>query len=717
MTLTKLQLKEKKKQLDQIAYLKGNAISQWSFKGAKTWRAIFKGQGLEVEDSPDLDKPIVVKDIKEYYAKKEQEVEQSFLEEAQAAEARAKAPPVEYKEEATVLDEVLKEEERLHPSARQKVTLFPFQERAALALWNGFVRDNLPAMMLLAPVGTGKTFIVGALDARLLDYGFHNNKTISPWAYTYVTKASILAQTERVLQNKFSIHPICECRVINIEQLRSSFGSLMLDSKTIVQNGEEHVAWNWRPGLHPFMIQWDECQILKNTDSTQSLIAQAFNKLDTPHVQLFFSATPFMRVAEAKCFAIATKLRFKFGGQIHTLSEDTWPMFSKMVASPAEPEEYSPSAVDRLMEYLDPYIVQVKGVHSQFKARNSTQLIDFRTEEERKFYDSAWQRYLAAVAKVQGEEGLSGTDSRFMILVQFLKFRMAAELCRAEYLADAMVDSVAKGQAAVCAVNFKGTIRKIVTILHDKHGISRDEISLIWGGGKSGPTAKQKTKAQFSNEKVMEMMKAIGMSLKDFNLDDVDDYVEEEDRPELRLGAQSLSARQSEIDRFQSGKSLYCLYTFKSGGVGLSLHHSDELTNYKCKRKKSGWYEESDIPNVPTRQRVVFLAPTYSAIELVQGLGRAPRLTSLSDTPQVVVFYRGTIEEQVAAIVSVKLRCLRRVVRQKESWEDCIVGGVPVNEREFKLGAIRTAADSPAEESSDEDDGADGCFIEDEEEE
>jgi len=735
MTPTTQQLKDKKRRLNEVAILKGAAIAAYSFKGMRTWRAFYQHNGQGSGDTlvADLDGAITVKDIKEYYAKKEQEVESEFNETYNNSDilvrqsfAREKAG---IQEEVSIVpdrintrpeadkkvEDELKQEETLPPCARQKVTLFPFQERAAAAMYHGYVTDDKPAMMLLAPVGTGKTYMVGALVCRLHDKGYHNGKTFSPWAYTYVTKASILAQTERVLRDKFSTNPISECRVVNIEQLRAQFGELMINCKTIVQNGEEHLVWEWKPGLHPFFISWDECQLLKNTGSQQSMIAQAFNKLKTPHKQLFFSATPFMRVAEAKCFAVATGLMFKMGGQNHKLTDETWPVFAKMIAAPAEPEEYSPAAVDRLMEYLSPYIVQVKGVHSQFKALNSTLMIDFRTVEERKFYDQAWNRYLAAIAKIKGLEGLDESNSHMMILVQFLKFRMAAELCRADYLADAMYESVQKGQAAVCAVNFKGTIRKIVEILHDKHGVSREMISLIWGGGKTGPTKKQKLKEKFTDAKVLEMLKAIGMDLKDFKLDDVDDYVEQEDRPELQLGTQSLGQRQLEIDRFQSGKSLYCLYTFKSGGVGLSLHHSDELTKVKCKRKKSGWYVEEDIPNVPTRPRIVFLAPTYSAIELVQGLGRAPRLTSMSDTPQVVVFYRGTIEEQVCAIVSMKLRCLRRVVRQRESWEECIIGGVPLSEQEFKLGAVKTVA---PEEVEDESDGSEeGMFGEDEEDE
>ena len=99
-------------------------------------------------------------------------------------------------------------------------------------------------------------------------------------------------------------------------------------------------------------------------------------------------------------------------------------------------------------------------------------------------------------------------------------------------------------------------------------------------------------------------------------------------------------------------RSKGCIFTFKSGGVGLSLHHK--------------WPD--------TRPREGYLTPVYSAMELVQGLGRLPRLTSLSETFQFMVYYGGTIEDQVAAKVSQKLGCLSKVVRQRESWEDIIVG-------------------------------------------
>lgn len=569
-------------------------------------------------------------------------------------------------------------DERLPVSDKQLCNLFAFQERAAVQLLNNIIKKHYRGQLLRAAVGTGKTFIIGAVARRLIDMGYCDGKTFSPWPIVYVTKASIVEQTERVLKQLFGIDIVNEVKVINIEQLRASFGELMVRAETVVKNGEEEIKWVWRKGVHPLIIFWDECQILKNTSSQQSQLAQAFNEINDPAtVQIYFSATPFLRVCEAKCFAVSTRLKRKYGiTEGVALSNESWPDYESHIANPAEPEEYNQAAVKRLMESLDPYIVDVKGVRPQFNALNSIQLISFATREEQLFYEAAWEKYEERRKKIEGYE-LSGGQSRFLILAQFTIFRKAAELCRAERLADAMYESVQKGEAACLAVNFKGTIRRVVQVLNAKYGVPRDCISLIWGGGKTAKNEKQKKKEKIVAVAGLEdLLSEMGMSMDDLRLGDVDEYVDDDKdnaiSERLRLGTQSKPERQKEIDRFQSGKSLYCLFTFKAGGVGLSLHHSDEMTKKKCRRKKNNWVYPEDVAAIPTRPRVCFLAPTFSAIELVQGLGRCPRLTSLSDTKQVVIFYRNTIEERVAAIVSQKLRCLKEVVRTRESWEEVI---------------------------------------------
>lgn len=696
------------------------ARSSWQFRNLKTFEDLLVNVGydrgsVQAYYPPEqLSKPVGFKDIESFFLSRKLEIdrEYSWLDNPPAKPYKL---PLPYEYEGITISEPVKKQrekkqsedeeeqgdfEPLPSNKLQVCKLYPFQERAAAKLAFSIVNQNKRGQLLRAAVGTGKTYIVGRVAAYLKAIGYWKGKTFSPWPMVYVTKASIVEQTKRVLKEQFGLCTATECVVINIEQLRAQFGELMVGTETIVQQGEEHIVWKWKPFVHPLIIFWDECQILKNTDSQQSEIAQAFNVInDPPTIQIFFSATPFMRVCEAKCFAVATRLKSKFGIATTALTNDNWSQYAAHVAHPAEPEEYSPAAVERLMDSLNDYIVDVKGVRPQFNAFNNVQMIEFSTPEEAKFYHDAWARYEMMKQKIEGYE-LSGSQSRFLILAQFTIFRKAAELCRCEYFAAIMYQHMKDGKAPVLAVNFKGTIRRTVKILCEKYGVKRDDIALIWGGGKTQATKKQKAKKAITESaEVLEILRQSGITLDSLHLSDVEDYVDNDDgdNDKYRLGTQSLKQRQVEIDRFQSGKARFAMFTFKAGGVGLSLHHTDEMTKIKAERTRNNWAVPETIAAVPTRPRVCILAPTFSAIELVQGLGRCPRLTSLSDTVQTIVFYRGTIEERVAAIVSQKLRCLRKVVRTHESWESCIVGGVGKDETKL-IGAVPDMDKDPVED-------------------
>jgi hypothetical protein len=415
-----------------------------------------------------------------------------------------------------------------------------------------------------------------------------------------------------------------------------------------------------------------------------------------------------------KVFACATKkpLGVMYGLPEGTvLNDSTWPTYAAYICSGGNPEEYVEAHVERLMKDLKDYIVRVKGVRPQFESNNQVKLIDFRTPAERQFYEKAMQRFLERKAKNEKDksEGKGGINP----LVILQQFSIAAEVCRAEYIADLMIAKQKEGFAACAAVKWKPTLIAIEQFLEAK-GVKRDDISLIWGGGQTGLTKKQKTKAKLKQMK--DKIEATGVSLEelieDAELTDVEDR-ELLNLPESsRLGAQNLEQRQEEIDRFQSGKSLYCIYTFKAGGVGLSLHHCDEMTTFKCRRKESGYAVEEDIPLVPTRPRFNVVAPTYSAMDMVQGLGRCPRLTSLSTTEQWMVLYKDAqVERDMADIVSQKLRCLSTVVMMRESWQDMIIGTKP---KEYYMESTRHArvdesimdaqsADAAVENSDEED--------------
>lgn len=608
----------------------------------------------------------------------------------------------------------------LEPSPKETAFLFWHQKKAANEILESIYQDRR-GQLLLAGVGTGKTFILGAVLRRLLDKDFTTSKgSISPFPIVYVTKATIVEQTARVLEKHFGITEQ-DVTVINIEQLRAKFGSMFLTETIEFQGGQEHVVWKWRKNVFPCLIIWDECQVLKNQDSIQSKIAQSYNDiLSKSTYQIFSSATPFTRVCEAKCFAVSTRIPFTFGiAKDAPLTNPHWSSFAEELAAPFDPAEHSPAAIDRLVTRLEKYIVRVKNVHTQFKAINSVKMIDFENQADKIYYEKAWENYLVKKAQIEGSDSANpGMD----ILAQLGIFRQAAELVRASYLAREMWYAVThNNQAAIAALNFKNTITKVVRILIEEYHVPREQISLIWGGATK--TAKEKENAKKKKIKksldlspeVLQALEEEGITMADLDLDEIEEMPEfKKDIPdEYRLGVQSVAERQREIDRFQSGKSLYCLYTFRAGGVGLSLHHTDEATNFwntkietfkgwldneivpwnakkkldkdktlagKVRHKESGYAFEQDIPYIPTRQRINFVAPTYSAIELVQGLGRAPRLTSLSDTYQYLIFYKGTIEEKVAHIVSVKLRCLGKVVRQKESWEGVMLGKKPSDE-------------------------------------
>lgn len=670
---------------------------QFQINRLKTWHDLYRVTGYDetyIEQTfpkDTLEVPITVKEVKAWcstltndledaickhnlggvaVAKEEVKVEPTANNEATESSTKATVaavtPPT-----ATIADEsgmTSSSDYGLEASPNEKAFLFWFQRKAAKEILDKFRIDNLPAVLLLAATGTGKTYIDAAVDRRLKDCGFDTGKTWGPTSTLLVTRASVVEQTKRVLKNLFNVmHPV-DTEVVNIEQLRSRAGEFWIRSFNVIESGEEVEKYEWKPMINPSRIRWDECQALKNDGTIQSMIAYAYSRMPNT-TQLFISATPFTRVSEAKAFAIATRKDISHitGIPGQKLSESTWPTYSALIAAPSEPVEYNEAAVERLMKDLDVYIVRVKGVRWQFNALNKVEIIDFEDDERRQEYATAWQKYVNQMAMLEKEVS---DNPMIRKLVEQMKFLAAAEYAKRYVYARRMFEDVQSGHAACLAVKFKKTIIGVVKILNEKYGVDREMISLIWGGGQTQMTAKQKLKAKIMEN--IEVFKEQGISLEDMMLDDVDDRVMEELPEHLRLGNQSLMERQKEIDKFQRGRSLYCIYSFKSGGVGLSLHHTDEFVPQKVRRQKNGYAVVEDIPKIPVRVRKVTISPDWSAIGLVQAVGRVPRLTSLSNSEQTLLFYRGTVEEEQAYVVTHKLKCLGKVVRQHESWQDLI---------------------------------------------
>lgn len=730
--MTLKEIKEQKEiEKRQRAVVKGTTnriLSQFNFGKIHTWSDVYAIAGYNVGQMPtNFNDKAIFGDVKKYCQEMEQKLEQTIKEKYEHKEVEVK-PTVEEGSGLTTVQQpepiqgdksgattahfqpataVSTSDESgfnnsndygLQPSDKEKAFLFWFQKKCVKEAFDKIVIEKKPAVLILAATGTGKTYMQGALDRRLQDAKFADGKTWGHVKYLAITRNSVVEQTKRVLQSKFGINPIIETEVLNIEKLRTRAGQMWLDTVQTIVDGEEIESWKWKALVNPAVIYLDECQAVKNQDSTQHKILVAYSQLPNV-VQVFISATPFTRVSEAKAFAIATKkdithLGFPAGT---ILSEQTWGTYSQAIAHPSPPDEYNEAAVERLMKDLDDYVVRVKGVRWQFNALNSVEIIDFENAQQQKEYNDAWEKYLAKKARLEE----SVTDNpRFQAMIELGIFLAAAEYAKRHIFARRMYEDVKNGYAAVCALKFKKTIIAVTQILVDEYGVSRDQISLIWGGGQTQLTAKQKLKQQVRAN--MAVFEQAGISMEDMMLEEVEDREIVELDASLRLGLQSKEQRQSEIDKFQSGKSLYCMYTYKAGGVGLSLHHTDELTTRydtsvagydkwiveleewnknhpheavkpgKVRRQKNGYAITEDIKYIPTRPRKSTIGPTWSPIELVQGAGRTPRLTSLSDTIQNFLYFRGTVEEDQAFVVTHRLKCLGKVVRQHENWMDLI---------------------------------------------
>lgn len=188
------------------------------------------------------------------------------------------------------------------------LTFFIHQKKAIRELFTKIVDDKVRAVLLQAGTGTGKTFIAGGLIEQLWhkDLQFFKD-CISPWPCVYITRASIVEQTARVMENKFNLAPVRQCYVMNIEQMRAKFGEYFLREKVKVVKGEETVEWTWIPFMAPRLIVVDESHLAKNERSTQSQIIQAISDLPATIV-VFMSATSFMRVMEARYFCVNTHM-------------------------------------------------------------------------------------------------------------------------------------------------------------------------------------------------------------------------------------------------------------------------------------------------------------------------------------------------------------------------------------------------------------------------
>ena len=439
-------------------------------------------------------------------------------------------------------------------------------------------------VLLQGGTGTGKTYIVAQTLQDILPE-LMKDETLGkgPIPILWVAPAATIVQTQRVLK---AYGLTAKVMVMSYAALTSpkTGGTMFYTSKIDVVWGQEHTIYEWSTFMLPRLVVFDECQALKNDGSSRTSIARHLPPKNVK--RLFVSATPYQRVCEARTVMTGVGMRSRYN--VLPLSEGTAPSVLRSLATYGNTASYSPRAMEKIKDVMEPYTVALKNIRFKYKARTECVLIDFRNDKERDAYNNAYEEYLEYLYRLRGQTGHGIVAAR---LVAMMKFRQKAEEIRSPLVAARARNAVVEGSQAIIASNFKGMLRGVWLALTKTYGIDESKIGYVTGG-------------------------------------------------------QTQEQRQRSVDAFQRGEKDYMLLTVAAGGVGISLHHETDKA----------------------RPRHIILPPTWSAIDLIQCVGRSHRITSMSNTLQEILWYRNTIEEQVAAVVKNKVRCINKAVTAKEQW-------------------------------------------------
>lgn len=584
-----------------------------------------------------------------------------------------------------------KKQEQLQALTREKppgqvAELRSWQQAPADQLVSLAINKTCDAAMLISKVRTGKSYMVGNAIAQLKHAGYFND-CIGFYKCLVVTAANVVTQFENDLKNQFGLDTIVDVKVINYEQLRATFGKDVLTQEWKVKGGEEYLEYSWKPFINPKLIIWDECQKLKNVDTLQSKIAQACSKLAKGKMfQIYMSATPGTRISDFKSFCLNIRAPIKSGV---TLSEENWSEFAGSIATDGDPFKHSPAAMDRLQDELRDYVIRVIAPHGKYKNTTLCKTIPFDNDTDKKVYDASWETYVAECSKLNKNPA----EGRFALLVAFNRHRKTAEYLRRKIIAREMKAAVESGFTAIGAVCFRSTIAGVVRSLIHDHGVLRDDICLIWGGDDTQVATNRLSQAEMISylKQMASGQKIPGSIRKQLEkqlIEEADDKAElsrdlQTDQ-DLRLGNQSRPDRLKEMNRLQSGKAKYCLFTYASGGVGINIFHSGK--------------NNKGLPAPEQRPRRAFLTPIFSAQDFVQGLGRAHAdVFSISDTIQTILYFADTVEVDVMNMTRNKLKCLSKVIKSRESWsnlmEDAALDGERAKKRvaEAEADAVKYA--------------------------
>ena len=536
-----------------------------------------------------------------------------------------------------------------------RITLYPEQQAVYQAIKQAFWQDRSTRIAVNDGImGSGKTFLAGAL----IDYVIRNKLWLSdessavrydiPYRILVTTPKTVVESYSRVLEafglGKYLGNVIL---VTSLSQLTSSLGAVFYKEQFDAMGESEDPKLIINPAMIPYLWVADEFHRLNNWNTKQTRLAMAMADLELPPYVLAMSATPWVKVNDSK-FVVCASRRKYFG--MHITAEN-FNIFAKELAK--RPDKPNIAASKRLREQLAPIIFSFPYVKWKAKAINQVLIVDFEKPEHKQAYESAFETFLERKRKA-GDNTKFGRFEEWIALGQF---RKAVEPLRVPAMVQRTLADLQNNKAVVLGDCYRKTVIDTVFRLTEA-GLSRDQISVIWGG----KTAWNK-KLLLSDDELQELCNRVmaGEQLDEYEarcMHETLNYkterllaAETEDEQRTRIAkqhnlrlydTQSASQRQEEIDRFQSGQSIVCVFTLAAGGVGLSL--------------------DQDKPSL--RPRVGYFSPSYSGPEFKQALGRTIRRGTLENVYQYMVYMADTVEEyRVAPAIDTKMKCLSEVTK------------------------------------------------------
>lgn len=219
---------------------------------------------------------------------------------------------------------------------------------------------------------------------------------------------------------------------------------------------------------------------------------------------------------------------------------------------------------------------------------------------------------LDMLAMKAASKEIDGRSAKASGLAEIMKARRASEIGKLDWIIDETKEMVADGFQVAIFLNFREHLALV-----------RDGLKLktqpIWG------TAWLGKREEYNPETGHTRM------------------------VDINGPAQTTDERTIIIDDFQTGQDPVILISLMAGGAGISCHHIN--------------------PTAKPRQSII--SPSYSCIDLVQAIGRIWRAGSLSKATQRIIYASSTIEEEIAASVTAKIKNVE-TLNDGDLMPDCL---------------------------------------------